>query len=93
MSDAIFDLEQNIMDCWKVIDDVDMVTKHFVDDPEWAGEHFSPQATDAIMNKYFAIKQLYELRFQRLWRDFEEVTREYHNYRKLAFNERESFDD
>lgn len=92
MSDAIFDLEQNIMECWKVIDDVDMVTKHFVDDSEWA-EHFSPQATDAIMNKYFAIKQLYELRFQRLWRDFEEVTKEYHNYRKLAFNERESFDD
>ena len=89
----IFDLEQSIMSCWQVLDDIDMVTKHFVDDPEWAGEHFSAQATDALMNKFFGIKEIYELKFNKLWNEFEQVAKDYHTYRKLALNERESFDD
>jgi hypothetical protein len=30
-----FDLEQKIMKCWMVTDDLDEVTKYFVDDPKW----------------------------------------------------------
>ena len=72
----ILDMEQQLQDCWKVTDDIKMVTKHFVDDPKWEG--MSAELTDAIMNKYFAIQELYELKFEQLWNTFEKVTKEYH---------------
>jgi len=76
----IFDLEQQILDCWKVTDDIDLVTKHFVDSPEWEG--IDPKVCDALMNKYFAIKELYELKFNEMWESFETVCKEYHEARK-----------
>jgi hypothetical protein len=82
MSNAIFDLEQQLLDCWRVTDDVDLVTKHFVDDPAWEG--MDPKVSDTIMNKYFAIKELYDLKFQQQWSTFETVCTEYHQYRKAA---------
>ena len=85
MSNAIFELEQQILDCWKVTDDIKTVTKWFVDDPEWEG--MDPKLCDAIMNKYFAIQELYELKFENLWKTFESVCYDYHRYRKLSEND------
>ena len=82
MSNAIFDLEQQLIDCWRVTGDIEMVTNHFVDDPVWEG--MDPKVSDAIMNKYSAIKELYELKFQQQWSTFEAVCKEYHQYRKAA---------
>ena len=31
-----FDLEQQILECWKVTDDINMVIAYFIDDPKWA---------------------------------------------------------
>lgn len=84
MSDKIFELEQQIMQCWHVVDDIDVVTEHFVDSPDWDGDHFSAKATDALMNKYFGIKEVYDVKFDKLFRTFEEVCKEYHKYRKLC---------
>jgi len=78
----IFDLEQEIMECWKVTDDVDMVTKYLVDGCDGYDD-------DDVMNKYFAIKDLYEIKFEKLWRTFEKVSKEYHTYRKLSGVERD----
>ena len=78
----IVKLEQEIMDCWGVIKDIDLITKHFIDDPAWEG--MDPKVADALMNKYFAIKELYDVKFDRMWYTFEEVCREYHQYRKLS---------
>lgn len=85
MSDVIFDLEQQIMDCWRVTDEIDLVTKHFVDDPEWEG--IDAKLSDAIMNKYFAIKELYELKFQQQWHTFEVVCKQYQQYKKVVDGE------
>ena len=63
-----FDLEQEIMDCWKVTDEINMVTKHFIDSPQWEG--MSAELADALMNKYYAISELYELKFQLLFETF-----------------------
>lgn len=63
-----FDLEQEIMDCWKVTDEINMVTKHFIDSPQWKG--MSAELSDALMNKYFAIAELYELKFTNLFETF-----------------------
>ena len=77
MNNSIFDLEQQIMECWNVTNDVGTVTKWFVDDPAWEG--MDPKLSDAIMNKYFAIQELYELKFDKMWHTFEKVC--------TAFNE------
>lgn len=82
MSDKIFDLEQQILNFSRVTEDVDLVTKWFVDDPYWEG--IDPKVSDAMMNKYFAIKELYDLKFDELWHTFEAVCKEYHQYRKAA---------
>jgi hypothetical protein len=71
MSKDRFDLEQSIMDCWNVTDDIGMVTDYFVDNPKF--EHMPADITDAIMNKYLGIKELYDIRFQRLWDCFEDM--------------------
>ena len=85
--DPIFDMEQNIMNCWRVIDDVDTVTKWFVEDPQWNG--MDPKLYDALMNKYFAIKEIYDLNFEKLWKNFEDVSKEYHHNRRIAETDRE----
>jgi hypothetical protein len=73
MSNSIFDLEQQIQDCWKVTDDIDLITKHLVEDLDING-----QTADAIVNKYSAIKELYDVKFNQMWKTFEKVCAEYH---------------
>ena len=82
VSNAIFDLEQQIQQCWNVTNDIDLVTQHFVDSPDWEG--MDPKLCDALMNKYFAIKELYELKFDEMWHTFEKVTKEYHEYHRKS---------
>ena len=76
MSDKIFDLEQDIMQCWNVTDDIDLITKHFVDSADWEG--MDPKLYDELMNKYFGLKEVYEVRFEKLWKTFEQHAKEYH---------------
>lgn len=71
MSKDRFDLEQCIMECWNILDDIEIVTEHFVDSPKWEG--MDPKVQDALMNKYFGIKELYDIRFARLWDTFLEM--------------------
>ena len=89
----IFDLEQEIMECWKVCDDIKLVTDHFVDSPQW--EELDGRVCDALINKYLAIQELYEVKFDKLWNTFEEVAKEYQRRGTLAQADREdwSFDD
>lgn len=83
----IFDLEQEIMACWNVIDDLGMITEHFIDSSEF--KHMPPDIADSIMNKYLGLKEVYDVKFKRLWATFEVVCKEHHRLR----NEREDFDD
>jgi hypothetical protein len=46
-----------------------------------------PALTDALMNKFFGIKELYELRFDKLFKTFEEACGEYHRMRALMEEE------
>lgn len=80
MSNAIFDLEQQILECWNVSSDLEMVTKYFLDDPKFAD--IKGETWDEMANKYFAIQELYELKFERMWKTFEQVTKEYHQKSK-----------
>ena len=73
MSNSIFDLEQQLLECWNVTDDIDLITKHLVEDLDING-----QTADAIVNKYSAVKELYDIKFDQMWKTFENVCAEYH---------------
>lgn len=81
----IFDLEQELFDCWRVTDDVKMVTSYFCDGPKF--ENMDPELYDELTNKFFAIQELYDLKFEKLWNTFESVSHDFHHYRKIAEQE------
>lgn len=80
----IFDLEQQIMNCWSVVDDIDMMYKHFGDDPRFA--QIDAKHHDEIMNLVLGLKSLYQLKFDVMWGTFEQVCKEYHQYRNQCVN-------
>ena len=76
----IFDLEQDIMNCWNIVDDVK-------DTANYIGEHvafcdLSPEHTDKIINLLQGIQHLYEMRFEKMWKTFEEHCNEFHTLRR-----------
>ena len=79
--DKIFDLEQQIMGCWSVVDDIDMLYKHFGDNPKFEGR-WNAEAEDEMMNLMIGLKALYQLKFEKLFETFEEHCGEYHEYRR-----------
>ena len=87
MSNSIFDLEQEMLQFANVTDDIDRVTKYFLESSDWEG--MDGRLADALMNKYFAIKELYEVKFENMWHTFDKVCKEYHTAHKLAGLERD----
>jgi hypothetical protein len=83
----IFDLEQEMLQFANVTEEIELVTKYFLEDSKW--EDMAPELADALMNKYLAIKDLYEIKFENMWHTFEEVCKEYHIAHKLAGLQRE----
>jgi len=84
-SNHIFDLEQNILNAWRVLDDIDLAVSYLVDSPKF--EHMPADVCDEIMNKFFGIKNTYELHFEKLWSTFEAHCKEHHSLRnsKLTY--------
>ena len=62
-----FDLEQQIMGCWGVIDDIKILSEHVMEDDD--------ATTDSIANTLIGIENLYRLKFEKLFRTFESVVR------------------
>ena len=79
MSRSILDLEEQMLQFANVTEDIEMVTRHFTEDPKW--ESMDADLCDAILNKYGGIQELYEIRFQNMWKTFEIVCKEYHEAR------------
>ena len=65
-----FDFEQQIMDCWNVTSDIKTVTEYLLDAPLEAGRE------DKIANMLLGIESLYEAKFDKLFRQFEDLIRE-----------------
>jgi hypothetical protein len=76
MSDKIFDLEQSIMKCWNVVDDVDLLFKQTMDRPV-------PLTTDEYANILLGMKELYQLKFEECFSEFEDVCKNYWKYKKF----------
>ena len=76
MSSNIFDLEQRIMKCWNVVDDLNDVYAYTGDHEFFAG--MKPQHSDEISNLLLGMNRTYDLKFQLLFENFEEVAAEFH---------------
>lgn len=60
-----FDLEQDIMKCWNVTEDID----NFIAARDAMSE-------DEQLNYLIGLKQIYEIKFNNLWTAFESCVRE-----------------
>ncbi len=63
-----FDLEHDIMNCWTVVDDVDLLMETIMDNPKYSD--IPPETMDRIANSLLGIKELYAMRFEKLWDTF-----------------------
>lgn len=86
MSNKIFDLEQSILQCWNVCDDIDLLFSETL-------ERETPLTPDELSNILLGMKSLYHLKFQKCFSEFEDVCKEYHTYRKVYETVQQSKDD
>jgi hypothetical protein len=62
-----FDMEQEIMNCWNVCEDLETVCEGVLD---------REMTQDQIGNLLLGMKELYQLKFEKLWENFEAMCRE-----------------
>jgi hypothetical protein len=73
MSNNIFDLEQGIMKCWNVVDDLDLIYSRTME---------KPLDQDEMANILLGMKELYQMKFEECFNHFEGITKEYFCMRK-----------
>ena len=66
-----FEFEQQIMECWNVTTDIRVVSEYLMDAP------LEDNRQDKIANMLIGIEALYEAKFNKLFRSFEELVREH----------------
>lgn len=59
-----FDLEQRILDCWKITDEMELLSSTVLN---------NGLSDDSITNVLNGLHTLYELKFNRLWECYDEV--------------------
>ena len=62
-----FDLEQNIMKCWNVTEDMHLLYENVTE---------KDLTQDQIANALLGLHQLYEMKFEKLFSNFETLVRE-----------------
>ena len=67
-----FDLEQQIMECWNVCSDIQTL----IDNDEVLND------ADRRLNLLIGLKEMYELKFDRMFNTFEEVVHDWHTQKK-----------
>lgn len=72
--DKYFELEQNLLQCWNVVDDIKLVTNYILENPECG---FMPTAVqDKVSNMLIGISIMYQLKFEKAMESLETVMRE-----------------
>jgi hypothetical protein len=59
-----FDLEQSILNCWNVTSDINLLYENVME---------SNMSTDDIANALLGIESIYEMKFEKLFRQFEQL--------------------
>ena len=74
----IFDLEQEIMKAWHVVDDIQLLNENVME---------TDMPRDEIVNALVGLESIYNMRFIKLFDVFEEVCKEFRTMRKEANGE------
>ena len=67
MKRDIFELEQEILHCWHITNDLRDVGEMFL-------EGYKDATPDNISNVSVALADVYNMRFEKMWRNFENIT-------------------
>jgi hypothetical protein len=59
-TEVLYEMEEQIIRCWDISTDLDLLTNEYEDN-------------DELSNKIQGIKNVYEMRFQKLWTLYEEA--------------------
>lgn len=73
MSNKIQDLEQEVLRCWEVTQDLDLLAQEYEHD-------------DDICNRVLGIKHVYDMRFNKAWNTYEKVVEEYYAWKPREVN-------
>lgn len=69
MIEKMQDLEQQIMDCWGMVDDIKSCCQaKYIND-------------DRVLNLLNGLSELYQIKFENLWQTYEAALGEYYNRR------------
>ncbi len=63
MTFSRFDMEQQLLDCWGITDDLDLLMEGVLE---------RDLTKDQVSNILLGMKELYELKFSKLWESFED---------------------
>ena len=69
----IFDLEQEIIKAWNVVDDIQLLNENVME---------TSMSTDDIANVLLGLASIYNMRFQKTFRAFEDLSKEHLAMRK-----------
>ena len=64
----IFDLEQEIMKAWHIIDDIQLLNENVME---------TDMSTDDIANALLGLESMYNMRFQKVFNIFEDLCEEW----------------
>ena len=59
-----FDLEQEIMNCWQIVDDLKTLTKRYMNGA-------TPMTEDEVTNVLIGLEHLYQMKFEQCFETFE----------------------
>jgi hypothetical protein len=80
MSNKIQDLEQEVLRCWEITQDLDLLAQEYEHD-------------DNICNRVLGIKHVYDMRFSKAWDTYEKLVEEYYAQKKRNDARDINFDD
>ena len=71
MTDKMQDLEQHIMECWKLVDDVKLLYEQVMDKDLHKDQ-------DRLANALLGLHTLYEMKFERAFNTYEEILKQHY---------------
>jgi hypothetical protein len=76
MSDLIYDLDQEIMRAWNVVDDIELLSENILNNFRKNGD------LDSVANILIGLKSLYQIRFEKVHSMYEEVVQQYNDLKR-----------
>ena len=67
-----FDLEQQILDCWKITDEIQLLNKNVLE----GKVHGDEMTKDEISNFLLGLQSIYELKFDQLFDTFSKLVQD-----------------